>query len=91
MTDLIIDGSIAAAVCLGKNSEAKELIESRESSHLRNWIYVGQKVEIYELLIDDIKMQDKYQYTVIYCCTLLNQILQKKGDVVYPFDIAHQI
>ena len=61
MTDLIIDASIVADVCLGTNSEAAELIESRESSHLRNWIYVGQKVEIYELLIDDIRMQDKYQ------------------------------
>ena len=61
MTDLIIDASIVADVCLGTNSEAAELIESRERSHLRNWIYVGQKVEIYELLIDDIRMQDKYQ------------------------------
>ena len=61
MTDLIIDGSIVAAVCLGKNSAAKELIESRERSNLRNWVYVGQIIEIYELLIGDIKAQDKYQ------------------------------
>ena len=61
MGDLIIDASIAADVCHGNNPEVTELLRARQNLYFRNWIYVGQKTELYKLLLGNITEGEKRQ------------------------------
>lgn len=52
MIDLIVDAPIVADVCNNDLGNLAKFLDSRRKNNFRNWVYVGQKLEVFELLLD---------------------------------------
>tara|TARA_Y100001934_G_C12355741_1_gene778040 strand:- start:738 stop:2258 length:1521 start_codon:yes stop_codon:yes gene_type:complete len=51
MIDLIVDAPIVADACSDDAANLTKFLDSRRNINNRNWVYIGQKLEIFELLL----------------------------------------